>query len=462
MGSHTPAADQQQLHLVIIGGGIAGLSAAIATTLAGHRCTVLEKAPDFAEVGAGLQLTPNGTRLLAAWGVLDHIAPAAIADPQTLTVRRFDGARVLACEAQWAADMQQRYGAPFWDVHRADLQAAMLARARELGVCIRSGAEVTGIDFARAVVTVIATATVAGGGAPGAREDEAREEEEEEKEEQVCGDVVLAADGLWSRARALFLLQESSDHPVTPLPTGDIAYRIVLKREDLAGDTELEELVGRPQVNFWVGAGAHVVGYSLRAGNEFNLVLLCPDDLPPGCSRAPANMDEMKARFRGWDPILTRFLDRVKAVEKWRLMHFSSLKRWNDGGGRFTMAGDACHPMLPYLAQGANSAIEDGGVLGRLLGSAKTRADVPLVLELYQALRKARVEEIAKQALKQRFFFHLPDGPWQVDRDRVLTGEQSLRGESPSRWSCPIVQPWLYGYDAIAEADEAVRGTRLA
>jgi salicylate hydroxylase len=302
MGSYTPPADQQQLHLVIIGGGIAGLSAAIATTLAGHRCTVLEKAPEFAEVGAGLQLTPNGTRLLAAWGVLNHIAPAAIAEPRTLTVRRFDGTRVLAREAQWAADMQHRYGAPFWDVHRADLQSAMLARARELGVCIRSGAEVTGVDFAKAVVTVAPVTVAGGGGGSGAHTDQTTGEKEEE---QVCGDVVLAADGLWSQARTLFLSSQesSSDPPVAPQPTGDLAYRIVLKREDLAGDPELEEWVGRPQVNFWVGPGAHVVGYSLRGGNEFNLVLLCPDDLPPGCSRAAANTDEMKARFHVWDPM---------------------------------------------------------------------------------------------------------------------------------------------------------------
>ncbi|KAL2177663.1 uncharacterized protein P884DRAFT_269523 [Thermothelomyces heterothallicus CBS 202.75] len=193
----------QRLHLVIIGGGVAGLSAAIAATIAGHRCTVLEKAAEFREVGAGFQLTPNGTR------------------------------------------------------------AAMLRRAGELGACIRPGADVTHINFAAAIVTITAVA-----------------DGESEVQEEVCGDVVLAADGLWSRSRSLLLREKAA----TPLPTRGLAYRIVLKLEDLVGDPELAEWVARPQITFWVGPGAHAVGYSLRAGSEFNLVLLCPDNLPAGCS----------------------------------------------------------------------------------------------------------------------------------------------------------------------------------
>ncbi|KAI0012734.1 FAD binding domain-containing protein [Xylariaceae sp. FL0662B] len=418
MGSIT----EDRLHLIVIGGGLAGLSAAIATSLAGHRCTVLEKAASFHEVGAGLQLTPNSTRLLRRWGILDALAPVAVA-PASLSVRRFDGSRVLSRDEHWQDSMTRLYAAPFWDVHRVDLHEAMVTRARELGVLIRTGAEVEDIDFAAATVTLA-----------GSRE-------------RVAGDVVLAADGLWSRARGLLF-----GKPVPPAPTGDLAYRIILKIEDLQHDPELAQWVTRPSVNFWVGPQSHVVGYSVRAAREFNLVLLCPDSLPEGCARASADIDEMRELFRGWDPILTRFLNCVKAVDKWRLMHFPSLQTWNHESGRFTMAGDSCHPMLPYLAQGANSAMEDGAVLGRLLGSISQAADIPRVLGVYEQLRKERVEEVAKQALKQRWDFHLPDGPQQEARDKIMAREQPSVSEYPSRWTCPKVQPWLFGYDAMASA----------
>lgn len=264
----------KQLHLIVIGGGLAGLSAAISTCLEGHRSTLFEKAPEFNEVGAGLQLTPNSTLLLRRWGVLDELEPKAGA-PASLTVRRYDGTRTLSHTDGWDDKMRSEYGAPFWDMHRADLQLAMVAKARQLGVEIRTGAEVESIDIDGVSVTLAGT------------------------KEQVKGDVVLAADGLWSRTRdSLF-----PERLVSPAPTGDLAYRIILKLEDLQHDPKLAAWVANPTVNFWIGPDSHVVGYSLRGGKEFNLVLLCPDDLPEGCSRASADLDEMRDRFKGWDPM---------------------------------------------------------------------------------------------------------------------------------------------------------------
>ncbi|KAF1732859.1 3-hydroxybenzoate 6-hydroxylase 1 [Beauveria bassiana] len=388
---------REPLHLVVIGGGLAGLSAAIATRLEGHRCTLLEKAPEFNEVGAGLQLTPNSTRLLRRWGVLDKLRSKA-GIPTQLTVRRYDGSKVLSRADGWDETMQSQYDAPFWDMHRADLQAAMVARARHLGVDVRTGAEVESIDTDGVAVILAGT------------------------RERLQGDVVLAADGLWSRTRAALF----PDLGTAPQPTGDLAYRIILRLENLQHDLELAAWVAKPTVNFWVGADAHAVAYSVRGGSELNLVLLCPDDLPEGCARAQADLEEMRARFQGWDPM-----------------------------------GDSCHPMLPYLAQGANSAMEDGAVLGRLLGSIHEASRIPDVLAVYQEIRKVRVEKIAKQALKQRYNFHMPDGPLQEARDEAMTTHQQREEEYPSQWTCPIMQPWLYGYDAIAVADSAVANTKL-
>lgn len=187
--------------------------------------------------------------------------------------------------------MRARYGAPFLDMHRVDLQLALYGRARALGVRFRLGEQVESVDFGRAEV-----ATRSGGG--------------------CGGDVVVAADGVWSRLQACYL-----GRPCPPLPTGDLAYRVVLSAEQAAADPELARWVANPAVHFWIGPGAHAVGYSMRAGQLYNVVLLVPDDLPDGVSRQPGSVEEMKALFADWDPILRRFLDKVDTVEKWRLMH---------------------------------------------------------------------------------------------------------------------------------------------
>ncbi|KAI4865960.1 FAD binding domain protein [Hypoxylon rubiginosum] len=414
-----------QLHLIVVGAGLAGLAAAISTRLEGHHVTVLEKTAKLVEVGAGLQVTPNASRLFHHWGVFDELSSKA-AMPSYLAVRRYDGTRLLAYEDDFQKKMLDRYGAPFWDVHRADLQEALVRRAQSLGVDIRLGADVQHVDFARASVTTLDGQT-------------------------VQGDVVLGADGLWSRTRNFLLRRQ-----LNPKPTGDLAYRIILNLEDI-GDPELRELVSNPSLNFWIGPESHVVGYSLRQGRTYNLVLLRPDDLPEDVSRAAADVDEMRKLFEPWDPTLSKLLACVSSVDKWRLMHISPLDAWVNNEGTFLMAGDACHPMLPYLAQGANSSLEDGAVLGRLLKYVTSREKLAPALEMYQQLRKARGEAIAKEALGQRDSFHMPDGPLQEQRDAVFLA--SLGKESmphfPSRWTCPSVQQWLYGYDAVVEADKA-------
>ncbi|KAI1801521.1 putative monooxygenase [Daldinia bambusicola] len=414
-----------QLHLIIVGAGLAGLSAAISTRLEGHRVTVLEKTTKLEEIGAGLQVTPNASRLFHHWGVYDELSYKA-AIPSYLAVRRYDGTRVLAREDGYQKKILERYGAPFWDLHRADLQEALVRRARSLGVEIQLGADVQHVDFKRAAVTT-------------------------QEGQVIQGDLVLGADGLWSRTRSSLLL-----HQLTPKPTGDLAYRIILNLEDI-NNPELRDLVSNPSVNFWIGPESHVVGYSLRQGRMYNLVLLRPDDLPEHVSRLAADVDEMRKLFEPWDPILNKLLACVDRVDKWRLMHISPLDTWVNDDATFLLAGDACHPMLPYLAQGANSSLEDGAVLGRLLKYVTSRDKLAPALELYQQLRKTRGEAIAKEALGQRDSFHLPDGPAQEKRDAIFLASMGKEPTPnfPSRWTCPTVQPWLYSYDAVVEADKA-------
>lgn len=241
------------------------------------------------QVGAGLQVTPNSSRLLKQWGVPDKLWEAA-AEPTSLFVHRYSDGKILALEKDFDKNIRAKYGAPFIDLHRVDLQQSMVDRAREIGVKIVLGELVDSIDFDSTEVT-----TKSG--------------------MKAQADLIVAADGLWSRCRECFL--KRSDPPV---PTGDLAYRIVLKLDDI-DDPELKAWVANPTVHFWIGPGAHAVGYSLRAGKMYNIVLLVPDDLPEGVRRQTGSVEEMKALFADWDPVLGRFLNIVKEVDKWRLMH---------------------------------------------------------------------------------------------------------------------------------------------
>ncbi|KAK4150256.1 hypothetical protein C8A00DRAFT_46312 [Chaetomidium leptoderma] len=423
------------IHLIIIGAGLAGLSAALSTKLANpaHQVTVLETVKELQEVGAGLQITPNGTRLLTAWSLLPHLTPLA-SIPSTLSVHRYDGTALLAHEPNLQPQMRARYDDhPFWDLHRVDLQQALVARCAALGVAIRLDARAVRVAFDDARVLLHDGAI-------------------------VQGDAVLLADGLWSRIRPAFL-----GRPSPPVLTGDLAYRITLRVDELEGEDaeELRGFVRDATVDFWVGPRAHCVGYSVRGGEVYNLVFLCPDDLPGGVVKLEGGVDEMRERFEGWDPLLGKLLRQVKGVvHKWKLMWLDALPEWANEKGTFFMAGDCCHPMLPYLAQGANSSLEDGAVLGSLLGrvrKSEKEKQLPCVSRMYQKLRMERGRRIQLETFRQRDDSHLEDGEAQEKRDALMVSMlgKEVKAPFPSRWTCPEIQPFLYGYDAYAEAEKA-------
>ncbi|KAK1963192.1 FAD binding domain-containing protein, partial [Colletotrichum sublineola] len=415
-----------QLDIIVVGAGLSGLATAVAAALSGHRVTVFESAKELLEIGAGLQVTPNATRILQKWGLPDRLWKSA-SEPTALVVHRFSG-KVLVKEENFNEKIRAKYQAPFIDLHRVDLQLSLYERAKELGVQFQLGQKVDNIDFDIPELTT-------------------------QSGVKARADLIVAADGLWSRSRACFLGKEDP-----PLATGDLAYRVVLHIDDVT-DPELREWISKPQVHFWIGPGAHGVGYSMRAEKMYNLVLLTPDDLPDGVSRQAGDIEETKVRFREWDPIVRKLIGAVDSIEKWKLMHREEMSSWVNDKSNLVFVGDACHPMLPYLAQGANSAVEDGAVLGLLLGHLTSKSQLPKALKLYERLRKARGESIARETFKQRHDFHLIDGPEQETRDQIFLSQlgKEPKGAFPSRWTCPEVQPWLYGYDAYKEVEKAMK-----
>lgn len=310
-------------------------------------------------------------------------------------------------------------------------------------------------------------------------------------------DLVVAADGINSVLRDIFV-----GHPDPPTPTGDLAYRLLLDVDRMREDPDLRAFIDQPQVNYWVGPDKHAVNYVLRGkaatkataatanGNGavekpttlsyseepnllFNMVLLVPDDLPAGANTLQGNIDEMRAHFADWDPRIPKLLSLCDSVLKWRLMIRPGLEpTWSHPSGAFTMLGDAVHATLPYLASGAGMALEDAGVLGLCLARAKkgkpgsgSSAEVKKALEVYEACRRERTEEVVRRGSYNQWIYHLHDGEEQEAREERFKKFEALdqewlggkkpvvlpkvqeTGEDPFPWRYHGVGRWLLTYN---------------
>ncbi|KAH9203818.1 hypothetical protein DL95DRAFT_500329 [Leptodontidium sp. 2 PMI_412] len=414
--------------IVVVGAGLGGLAAAVSlkTESPKHDVLVLDSAPSLAEIGAGLQLTPNATRLLERWGLRDRLENL-VSNPQTFTVHRYSDGALLGKRENYGQEMLEKYKANFWDIHRADLQIALYDRARSLGVEFRFGVLVERHDF-KIPEVIISTG------------------------ERIGGDLIVAADGLWSKTRSSFL-----GKPSHPIPTGDLAYRIVLRVEDI-DDQELREFASIPRVCLWVGPDCHAIYYPLKNNTMLNIVLLVPDNLPGTVAKAPGDLEEMNEIFKNWDPLLRKLLALVPKIDKWKLMHLDEMARWFNEEATVVFLGDACHPMLPYMAQGACSALEDGAALGILLSRATSLQDLPKTLKAYQDMRKPRSLALQQGSMKQRYNNHLPDGAEQITRDQLCKQQfEEPQPGYPFYWIDPAMQSYVYGYDLF----EAVSRTLL-
>lgn len=214
---------------------------------------------------------------------------------------------------------EHRYGVPYLHIHRADYHKILVAEAERLGVYIELGSVVAGIDFENTSVQIT--------GKP-----------------EFRGDLLLGADGLKSVCREILL-----GHSDPPRLTGDLAYRIMIKAEDMKKHPDLRSLVEEPAINYWIGPHGHVVCYLLQGGGLYNIVLLCPDNLPEMMNTAKADLKEMREFFGDWDPKLKTLLGMVQDTTKWRLLNSEEMGSWSHPDGKFALLGDACHATLPYL-----------------------------------------------------------------------------------------------------------------
>lgn len=266
---------------------------------------------------------------------------------------------------------------------------------------------------------------------------------------RVDADLIVGADGLKSVCRDEMLGKSDPPHL-----TGDLAYRILIKTTDMSKHEDLAELVTNPAINLWMGPSAHAVCYLLQGGGLYNIVLLCPDTLPDSVNIATEDAQEVRDFFKDWDPRLLKLLSMVHEVSKWRLQNSTEMDTWLHPAGKFVLLGDACHATLPYLAQGAAMAVEDGAVLGGLLGKLEDKSQLGAVLAIYESLRKKRTTRIVLESTNQRDVFHLPNGEEQEDRDAIMVADERNPG-FPNKWRDPELQKFMFGYDAFKEVETA-------
>jgi salicylate hydroxylase len=373
------------LSIVVAGGGIGGLAAAYVLGREGHQVTVLEQSSAFGEIGAGIQLGPNIFRMFEVLGLTRQVNEVAFF-PTGLGMNDVrTGEKVVRVPLREVA--RAAYGYDYGVIYRADLHTVFLDACRALAnVTLRTESKVEGYTQDGEGVTV----QLAGG-------------------ETVRGDAMIGADGLWSRVR------QSIVGDGKPRVSGHIAYRAVLKREDVPAHLWSDDVL------LWGGEKTHLVHYPLRRGELFNLVAVFHSNKYDEGWNTFGDTAELNERFADAVPQVRELLQKIDTWKMWVLCDREPVQNWTDG--RVTLLGDAAHPMLQYLAQGAGQAIEDAVVLGEAL--KHSRNDVSSAFQKYQ---KARYLRTGRVQLTARFYgdiYHASGVSRELRNRMFQSGEES-------------------------------------
>ncbi|WP_173931689.1 FAD-dependent monooxygenase [Chelativorans sp. Marseille-P2723] len=395
--------------IVIAGAGIGGLSAALAFAAGGASVTILERAERLEEVGAGLQLSPNATRLLKRWGVLARLEGKSVR-PQAIFLKDAGSLNTLAAIPLGQA-AERRWGAPYMVAHRADLQRALLDCVTETAtITLRTGVAVTDVTFEPEGVRFI----TAGG--------------ERSSSEATCR-LLVGADGVWSQLRKL--TGGGSRF------TGQAAFRAILRRE--AANGVAAAILPSDGVVACLAPDFHLIAYPLRGGSEINLVAITRS---PELSRGWASDADMvhllKETERAAPPLLS-LIKTAGAWTTWPVHEVRNRARWVHPGV-LALIGDAAHALPPYLAQGAAMAIEDAATLAALY----FRGGAAQVLHDFERLRRPRLARVARRGSFNRFVWHA-SGPVAFARNLAL------RLRDGQKLAADL--DWLYGYDAAAAVE---------
>jgi salicylate hydroxylase len=391
--------------IVVAGAGIGGLTAALALAAKGFRVVVMEKAERLEEAGAGLQVSPNASRILVDLGLQPRLAGRAVTPESINIMSARAGGEIARLPLGEAASF--RAGAPYWVMHRADLQAALQAAVNDHpDIDLRLGCQFEDVTAHAKGLTVVQ------------RRGNVRQSE--------LAVALIGADGIWSAVRHHLFPD------VQPQFSGLIAWRGTLDA------TALPREYTSARVQLWMGSNAHLVAYPISGGRQINVVAVVPGTWNrPGWS-APGETNDIKSAFASRWPATARML--VNAVDEWRrwaLFTVPDFGEWSHGA--VALLGDAAHAMLPFAAQGAGMAIEDAAVLAKALGDSAgdNVAGIPAALKRYGKSRRARVLQVQRAARQQGRIYHLA-GPLALARDLAI------KTMGPQRMLAR--QDWIYDW----------------
>jgi salicylate hydroxylase len=380
----------------VIGAGIGGLSAACALRQRGFEVDIYERAPELGEVGAGLQLGPNAVKVLRGLGIEDAVRAVAF-EPVNIVSVAWDDAHLRFREPLKAV-AAPTFGAPYLSVHRADLHRLLCTRVRAESV--RLAAHCTGV----AMRGNSAVARFAGGS-------------------EIEADVIVGADGLNSVVReSLFGVQPARY-------TQQMAWRCIVPIDCVPtriGPNHSVE-IGRDEYVGWIGPEGHVICYPIRRGELYNIFAghVSEEWVDEGWV-VPSSVEELLAGYRGWNAALLEMLGNVQQVFKWGIRDRDPLPHWTRGG--ITLLGDAAHPMMPTLAQGAAIALEDGVALARNL--ARHADDPARALAAYEAERLPRARAVQLQARQQFMNNRMNPAPPPLSRDWIFAHDATVDAEA--------------------------------
>ncbi|WP_380052587.1 FAD-dependent monooxygenase [Falsihalocynthiibacter sp. SS001] len=388
-------------NISIVGAGIGGLTAAIALAHRGAQVTVFEQAPEIKEVGAGLQISPNGFTVLRALGLGDALAEIARRGSRVSLLEGHAGREVFALDLTVnGADF------PYYFVHRADLINLLADAAKAAGVTIRLGKSVESVDISP---TPKLKLKLKGG-------------------EVQYSDIVIGADGLHS------IVRQALNGTARPKFTGQVAWRAVVPTPEHAGrDTT---------VRVYMGPKRHMVCYPLRDGSITNIVAVQErSEWAAEGWNHPDNPENVRAVFKEFCPSAQQLLERVEDVNLWGLFRHPVAANWHDR--HVAILGDAAHPTLPFMAQGAVMALEDAWVLAEALA---TEDNISIALQHYQNARFSRVSRVIEAASKNARNYHLERGPFRTLAHGVLKVGSHLAPRLAARQF-----DWIYTHDVTKQ-----------
>jgi salicylate hydroxylase len=391
----------------VAGAGIGGLTTALALAAQGFRVVILEKTERLEQAGAGLQLSPNASRVLIELGLRERLAARAVTPDAISLMTARSGGEVVRMPLGEAAEV--RAGAPYWVMHRADLQAALQAHVNDNpDIELRLGCQFEDVVGHAKGLTVVQRSGMT--------------------RQQEVALALVGADGIWSAVRHHLFPQ------VQPQFSGLIAWRGTLDAKQLP-----REHTSR-RVQLWMGPHLHLVAYPISGARQINVVAVVPGTWNrPGWS-APGDVTEIKNAFASsrWPGTARMMIGAVDEWRKWALFTLPDGGEWTDGP--IALLGDAAHAMLPFAAQGAGMAIEDAAVLAKCLGSAgEDVAGIPAALKRYARLRRARVARVQRAARTAGRIYHL-SGPVAYARDLVIRTMGAKRMLAR--------QDWIYNWRA--------------